>query len=139
MVAVEHHLARADVGDRVKTGILLDLHADGDALAVARRGLHPHQLRVVFAERLVGLELQADRFAGGFAFQRTLERGQQLAVAAVQVLEIGGGLELGAVRVVQLYTQGDDGVLRYQQDQWLRPRSAGASPRRTLRRRGRAR
>ena len=64
MVRVEHDLAAGDVGDGVEAGILLDLHADRDAVAVAFGGLDAQELGVVLAEGLLGLELQPDRLAG---------------------------------------------------------------------------
>jgi hypothetical protein len=129
MIAVEHHLPRGHVGDRVKTGTLLDLHADRDALAVALGGLDAHQLRVVLAERLLGLELQLDRVAGGLALERLLERREQPAVAAVQVGEVGRGLELGALRILQRDAQRNDGIPRYERRRLTRSNTSMAWPR----------
>ena len=129
MIAVEHHLAVRDVGHRVETGFLFDFHADGDALAVPLRRLHAHQLRVVLAEGLLGLELQLDRFARRLAFQRALERFEQLAVPAVQIGEVRSGLELDILGVVQLYAQGDDGIPRYERSRLTRSNTSAAWPR----------
>jgi hypothetical protein len=51
---------------------------------------------------------------GTLAFQGALERREKLAVAAVQVSEIRGGLELDALCVMELNAQGYNGVLRYE-------------------------
>src|SRR6267143_6331855 len=68
MVGVEHHLAASEVGDGIRARRaaferVLDLHADSETRAVARRRLDAQQVGVVFAERLLGLELHLDRFA----------------------------------------------------------------------------
>src|SRR5688500_7407588 len=129
MVAVEHHLAVRHVGDRVETGVLFDFHAGGDALAVALGGLDAQEIRVVFAERVFGLELQLDRLIRPFAFQRTLEGGKQLTVAAVQVGEVRGNLQLYALRVVHLDAQGDDRVLPYERRRLTTSNTSMAWPR----------
>src|SRR6185436_4684220 len=129
MVCVEHDLAAGDVGDGVEAGILLDLHADRDAVAVAFGGLDAQELGVVLAEGLLGLELQPDRLAGRLAFERALERLQELAVAAVQIGEIGAGLQLDAVRVVQLDAHLHDRVLPYERRRLTTSNTSIAWPR----------
>jgi hypothetical protein len=83
-------------------------------VAVALGRLQAHEIRVVLAERVVGLELEPHRLARRLAFERALERGEQLAIAAVQVAQIRRGLQLDALRVVQLDAQPDDRVLAYE-------------------------
>src|SRR5947199_10422269 len=97
VVGVEHHLAAGEVGDGIpaRRGAferVLHLHADSETSAVARRRLDAQQAGVVFAERLLGLELHFDRFARLPAFERRLERLQQAAVAAVQMKVTGSEL-----------------------------------------------
>src|SRR6185503_11352661 len=129
VIAVEHRLAVGDVGDRVKTGILLDLHADGEAFAVALGGLDAQQIGVVLAEGILGIELDPHRLARGLALERTLERREQLAVPAVQVGEIRRVLDLHALGVMQLDAQGDDGVAAYERRRLTRSNTSMASPR----------
>src|SRR5207237_68258 len=116
MVGVQHRLAAGEVGDGIpaRRGAferVLHLHADPETRAVARRRLDAQQAGVVFAERLLGLELRFDRFAWLPAFERRLERFEQAAVAAVQIgHRLGTGLQQRALRVVHLDLQGNDGV-----------------------------
>src|SRR5256886_9925567 len=87
VVGVEHRLAAGEVGDGIpaRRGAferVLHLNADSETRAVARRRLDAQQAGVVFAERLLGLELRFDRFARLLAFERRLERLEQAAIAA---------------------------------------------------------
>src|SRR5688572_13037004 len=59
MIAVEHHLAAGHVGNGIAPLVLLHLHADRDTLSVALDRLQAHQARIVLAEGLLRLELQA--------------------------------------------------------------------------------
>jgi len=129
MVAVEHYFAIGDVGDRVKTGAFLDLHADLEAIAIPLGGLKAHEVGVVVAEGLVGLELKLHRRAGSLAFERALQRAEELAVAAVQVSKIGRGLQLYALRVVQLDPQAYNGVLPYERRRLTTSKTSAACPR----------
>ena len=98
----------------VEARALLDLHAHGDALAVALFGLDAQQRRVVLAEGLLGLELQVHRLARAAAFERALERRGDVPVAAVQVGDLRGPGENGILRVAHLDAQGDHGVAAYE-------------------------
>jgi hypothetical protein len=105
MVRVEHDAAARDIGHAIEGLVLLDLHADRDALAVAARGLDAQQLGVVLAERILGLELHLHRVARLAALQRVLELREQLAVAAVQVGDFLRRRERRVLRVVELDLQ----------------------------------
>jgi hypothetical protein len=129
MVAVEHHLAVRHIGDGVETGVLFHFHAGGDAFAVALGGLDAQEIGVVLAERVFGLELQLDRLAGCLALQGALEGGEELAVAAVQVGEVRGNLQLYALCIVQLDAQGNHGVLGYERSRLTRSNTSMACPR----------
>ena len=126
MVGVHDDAAARDIGHGVHALVLLDLHADAEPLAVAAERLDPQELRIVFAERLLGLELQLHGFASALAFKRLLKRRQQLAIAAVQVGKLAGRGKLDALSVGQRHAHADDGVWRYDHDTRLRARRAGA-------------
>jgi hypothetical protein len=64
--------------------------------------------------------LELHRRARRLALQRALQRGQQLAVATVEIGQLGRGLQLDALRVVKLDPERNDGVLRYEQGFGLR-------------------
>jgi hypothetical protein len=82
-------------------------------VAVALGRLDAHELGVVLAEGLIGLELQVQRFARALSLERALERFQKLAITAVQIGKVGRRLKLHALGIVHLDAQGDDRVLRY--------------------------
>jgi hypothetical protein len=129
MVAIQHHLAARDVGNRVKTGVLLYFHADLEAVAVAFGGLEADKVRVVVPERVLGLELDLQRLAGALALQRALERREELAIAAVQVTQFGRCLKLDTLRVVQMDPQAYDGVLAYERRRLTTSNTSAAWPR----------
>src|SRR5690242_2787529 len=129
MVAVEHHAARRDVGDAVEALAFLHLHADREALAIALGLLDADELRVVFAERLLGLELQLQRISRLLALQRALELVEQLAVAAVHVGELGRRDERHVLRVVHLHPEGNEAVAAYDRRRFTRSKTSAAWPR----------
>jgi hypothetical protein len=111
MVGVEHRAAAGDVGDGIDALGFLNLHSDFEPFAVALGGLEAHELRVVLAERLLGLELDAQRVSRKPALERLLQRFEQPAVAAVQIGErLGRRLEQRALRVIDLDAKRYDGV-----------------------------
>ena len=119
MVAVQHSLVPGEVCDHIHAGLVLlvervlDLHPDLEAVAIARTGFHPHQLRVVVAKRLVGLELDVHGIACPFALKRAL---QGLEHSPISAMQVGHGRFRGmdefALRIVEGEIQGDDGILR---------------------------
>src|SRR6185503_17028562 len=121
--------AAGRVGDRVETRILLDLHAGGEAFAIALGGLHAQQIGVVLAEGILGFELDLHRLARRLALEHALERGEQLAVPAMQVGQVGCVLDLHALGVVQLDAQGDDRVAAYERRRLTRSNTSMAWPR----------
>src|SRR5512145_448632 len=129
MVAVENDFARGDICDSIKTRVLLHFHADGEARAVALSRFYAHQVRIVFAESLVGLELHAQRFARALALERVLERFEELAVADMEVCDVGSRLQLHTLCVVHLDAQRDHGVPCYDRRRLTTSKTSAAWPR----------
>src|SRR6266850_2142759 len=95
--------------------------------------LDAHELRVVLAERLLGLELHLHGLAGLCSLERALERLEQAAVAAVQIgVLVFGGVQQRALRVVHLDLQPDDRIpadLHQDRSLFTRSKTSAAWPR----------
>src|SRR5262249_8291987 len=88
----------------------LEAHPDFERVGKTRAFLDAQELRVVFAERIVGIEREARLVADALALQGFLDLREDAAVA-VQVGHLGAGLVQGhAVAVLELVREGDDGA-----------------------------
>ena len=63
------------------------------------------------------------------ALERAFERGEELAVAAVQVAQIRRGLKLDALRIMQLDANANYGVLAYERRRLTTSNTSAAWPR----------
>src|SRR5204862_7316891 len=97
--------------------------------AVAAERLGSQELRVVFAEGLLRLELQVHRLARALAFERLLERGEHLAAGAVQIGERGGRGKLNALRIGERHAHADPRGARYERRRLMRSKTSAAWPR----------
>jgi hypothetical protein len=66
-------------------GGAFEFHADLDFVRQVVEGFGLHQLGVVFAEGLVGVQPDAHAVIDGLAFESFLELGKEVVVAAVEV------------------------------------------------------
>ena len=70
--------------------------------------LEEHELRVVVAEGVLGLEVQRRLEAGLLAGERFLDLGEQVVAAEEELDRLGQLVDLGALRVVEAPGQADD-------------------------------
>jgi hypothetical protein len=137
MVAVEHHLVLGDVGDRVDRvvvlvpGNALEAHAHLELVGEPAAPLHTQQRLVVVAEGLLGLQPDSDARSRRLALERALERRQDLAIAAVQIVDRPfGALDQVALEVRQVEVDRDHPVAAdvHQESCFTSPRTSDACP-----------
>src|SRR5690554_5321688 len=120
MVAVDDDLVIGNVGDAEDHVFFafipypLKSHADFDVLGEDVLLFHQHELFVVIAESVFGLQLEAEAVANALALQSFLDRGKNAVVTAVQIDQrIAAIIDGGAIAVGDGVGERDDGVLEH--------------------------
>src|SRR5262245_57359948 len=138
MVAVEHHFVFGDVRHRVDpdlpglAALTLELHADGHVLGKLVDRLHLHELGVVVAEGVFGLQPDLARVARLLAGKHALDRLENSLVTPVEILDrLLGLLDQITIRAVELVGEPYYGVFPYFHlpPRFMRSRTSAAWPR----------